>query len=119
MAKTTAKTTETSSTKSSKLSGKAKSLKQSVKHGAKVLARPFKKLKTSIATAVSSRSTHSRSTASLPVSENDPSENDPTYIESQSGSVRRSNSENAVGPEEELGTLYYQFLIYINNNQIY
>src|ERR1700720_4953205 len=64
MVKTMAKTTETSSIKFAKLSGKAESIKQLVKHGVKVLARPFKKLKTSIATTMSSSLTHSRSTAS-------------------------------------------------------
>ena len=97
------KGTDTSSSKSSTLSRKAKSLQQSVKRGAKVLGGPFKKLKTSISMAASSRSTHSRSTASLPTSEATPSENCPKEIDgSQSESASHSNSVE-LGPKEELG----------------
>jgi hypothetical protein len=110
MVKSKAKSTETSSTKSSTLSSKAASLKESVKRGAKVLGRPFKKLKTSIATAASSRSTHSRSTVSLPTSEINPSENGPINInQSESEGTRRSNSESPddeLGPKEELGSYF-------------
>jgi len=77
MANSKGKITDTSSTKSSMLLSKVASLKQSVKHGAKVLGRPFKKLKTFIAMAASSCLTHSHSMVSLPTSEASPSENCP------------------------------------------
>ena len=58
------KSTEASSTKSSTFSGKAASLKKSVKKGTKVIAQPFKKLKTSLSTLRSkSPLSHSQSTA--------------------------------------------------------
>ena len=104
MAKSKGKSTDTASTKSSTLSSKAESLNQSVKCGTKVLGKPFKKLKTSIAMAVSSRSTHSHSTVSLPTSEATPSENGPIEIDgSQSDGTSRSNSVE-LGPKEELGS---------------
>ena len=104
MAKSKSKSTDTSSTKSSMLSSKAESLKQSVKCGTKVLGRPFKKLKTSIAMAASSCSTHSHSTVSLPTSEATPSENGPIEIDrSRSDGTSRSNSVE-LGPKEELGS---------------
>src|SRR5882672_2209850 len=104
MANSKGKSTDTSSTKSSTLSSKAASLKQSVKCGAKVLGKPFKKLKTSIATAASSHSTHSHSTVSLPTSEATPSKNSPIkFGGSQSDGASRSNSVE-LGPEEELGS---------------
>jgi hypothetical protein len=103
MANSKGKSTDTSSTKSSTLLSKAASLKQLVKCSAKVLRRPFKKLKTSIAMAASSRSTHSHSTVSLPTSKATPSENHPIKIVgSQSDGASRSNSVE-LGPKEELG----------------
>ena len=90
------KGTDTSSSKSSTLSRKAESLQQSVKHGAKVLGGPFKKLKTYISMAASSRLT-----VSLPTSEATPSKNRP-IDGSQSESTSCSNSVE-FGPDEELG----------------
>jgi len=104
MANSKGKSTDTSSTKSSMLLSKVASLKQSVKHGAKVLGRPFKKLKTFIAMAASSCLTHSHSMVSLPTSEASPSENCPIKIDgSQSDGTSHSNSVE-LGPKEELGS---------------
>jgi hypothetical protein len=89
-----AKSTDTSSTKSSALSRKAASLKKTVQKGAKAIARPFKKLKTSISNASTSQPTsHSQSTMMLPVSDIDPSNR--SSIDSGEPSV-------GLGPEEEL-----------------
>jgi hypothetical protein len=110
MAKSKGKSTDTAPTKSSTLLSK-ESLKQSVKRDAKVLGKPLKKLRTSIATAASSCSTHSHSTVSLPTSEATPSENGPIKIDgSQSDGTSHSNSVE-LGPEEELGS--YSCTLYL------
>ena len=110
MANSKGKITDTSSTKSSMLLSKVASLKQSVKHGAKVLGRPFKKLKTFIAMAASSCLTHSHSMVSLPTSEASPSENCPIKIDgSQSDGTSCSNSVE-LGPKEDLGSYLCDYL---------
>ena len=110
MAKSKGKSTDTSSTKSSTLSSKAESLKQSVKHGAKVFGRPFKKLKTSIATAVSSCSTHSHSIVLLPTSKATPFKNSPIKINGSQSDGTSHNNSVELGPKEELGSYLYDSL---------
>lgn len=93
------KSTETSSTKSSLVSRKAASLKNTVKKGAKVVTRPFKKIKQAL--SISSRSSLSRTSLSLPLSGNETSDNSG----SERGSVdgNESNPEPGLTPKQELG----------------
>jgi hypothetical protein len=87
------KSIDTSSTKSSALSRKAASIKKTVQKGAKAIARPFKKLKTAVSNASTSRS---QSTTTLPISNADP----------DNGSDRSSTDEEPqveLGPKEQLG----------------
>ena len=91
-----AKSTDASSTKSSSLSRRATSLKKTVQKGAKAIARPFKKLKTTISNASTSQPPScSQSTTTLPVSD--------IGARSSRSSTDREEPPAEFGPEEQLG----------------
>lgn len=103
-----AKSTETASTKSSVASSRAASLKKSVKAGAKVIVRPFKKLKQSLSTT---RSTVSRSSTALALSE-DEADNPDEKSDTDDGNSR-SSSAPELTPEQELGQLIFYLFHFV------
>ncbi len=110
------KPTEISSTKSSSISSKAASLKKSVKKGAKVLAQPFKKLKTSIS-AVASRSSgsirliRSQSPSMAPGNTGDDFDDGRSHRSGSDGDQSDSEPEGDLSPEAQLGALHKIFCL--------
>jgi hypothetical protein len=102
------KSTAASSTKSS-LSSKTASLKKNVKKGAKVLARPFKKLKASVSTSTS-RSARSPSITTLPASDNDTlnidDHSERSSIDSADAPGTDDGADVELSPEDQLGECF-------------
>lgn len=100
--------TDRSSMKSSSLSSKAASLQKSVKKGVKVLARPFKKLKTSISVATRRSSQSIRSQSTGPGNEDDDID-DGRSSRSILGSQENDDEPLEPSPQDQLGKFIYLF----------
>jgi hypothetical protein len=100
-------------------------LKKKVQKGVKALARPFKKLKTSLASVSTSRSSVHSHSSTLPASNNNPFNTNDRSERSSLGSrdgdgCRSSESEPDVEltPEQQLGMCGLLFIV-IHTNYIY